>query len=556
MLKKYGILKAFAVENKRIITVAFLFGLLSILCTVLIPLFIGEFYQLALRTNSARGHLFETIFGNIETISDFFILFSSLLILRFVFNFLEKYFTGVSGEAFSNYLRKKLFHKQIRTDLQKFETRDTGSYLLRYSGDMKSAQDYLTKGVIQFLYDCVFMVAAITLLIALQWQLTMFLLGALPLLFLINYFLNNKMRSVTQKRRNLRSRNLAFVTARLKAITTVKLFNRESVETDKYNNRSENLFQIGKNYYLLAAIMQALYPLLLYGTLLFMFWFAYFQLSNTNGSLDGPSLLTFIMLVLSIIPVYKRILRVNIIWISGNVSFTKLLDILNAEEENNSSFDSEKITSGYIRFSHVHFGFNQAPIFKDLSFEIKNNAITCITGPQGSGKSTIFKLITGLYIVEEGAVFLGETDIKSISRQALRKNIAVVSDSVPLLGSTIFEVISYSRKEKKRKAAFDILSDLGFISDAGTEILDQAVKEGGRNLSAGQRKLLMLARAFLTNKKIMLLDEPFNDLDTEVKERVISIINKMRNEHTFVIIEQNKTFSDYDNQINILPQHA
>ncbi len=556
MLKKYGILKAFAVENKRIITVAFLFGLLSIGCTVLIPLFIGEFYQLALRTNSARGHLFETIFGRIETISYFFILFSILLILRFAFNFLEKYFTGISGESFSNYLRKKLFNKQIRTDLQKFESRDTGSYLLRYSGDMKAAQDYLTKGVIQFLYDCVFMVAAITLLIVLQWQLTMFLLGALPLLFLINYLLNNRMRSVTQKRRNLRSRNLAFVTARLKAITTVKLFNRETVETEKYNNRSENLFQIGKNYYLLSALMQALYPLLLYGTLLFMLWFAYFQLGKTNGSLDGPSLLTFIMLVLSIIPVYKRILRVNIIWISGNVSFTKLLDILNAEEENNSSIDNEKITSGNIRFSHVNFGFNQTPIFKDLSFEIKNNAITCITGPQGSGKSTIFKLITGLYNVEEGTIFLGETDIKSISRQALRKNIAVVSDSVPLLGSTIFEVISYSRKEKKRKTAFDILSDLGFISDSSTEILDQAVKEGGRNLSAGQRKLLMLARAFLTNKKIMLLDEPFNDLDTEVKERVISIINKMRNEHTFVIIEQNKTFSDYDNQINILPQHA
>ena len=556
MLKKYGILKAFAVENKRIITVAFLFGLLSIGCTVLIPLFIGEFYQLALRTNSARGHLFETIFGRIETISYFFILFSILLILRFAFNFLEKYFTGISGESFSNYLRKKLFNKQIRTDLQKFESRDTGSYLLRYSGDMKAAQDYLTKGVIQFLYDCVFMVAAITLLIVLQWQLTMFLLGALPLLFLINYLLNNRMRSVTQKRRNLRSRNLAFVTARLKAITTVKLFNRETVETEKYNNRSENLFQIGKNYYLLSALMQALYPLLLYGTLLFMLWFAYFQLGKTNGSLDGPSLLTFIMLVLSIIPVYKRILRVNIIWISGNVSFSKLLDILNAEEENNSSIDSNQISSGNIQFSHVNFGFNRTPIFKDLSFEIKNNAITCITGPQGSGKSTIFKLITGLYAVEDGAVFLDETNINSISRQSLRKNIAVVSDSVPLLGSTIFEVISYSRKEKKRKAAFDILSDLGFISDSSTEILDQAVKEGGRNLSAGQRKLLMLARAFLTNKKIMLLDEPFNDLDTEVKERVISIINKMRNEHTFVIIEQNKTFSDYDNQINILPQHA
>ena len=556
MHSKYTILKSFAVENKGIITVAFIFGLLSIGCTVLIPLFIGEFFQLALQTNSARGHLFENIFGHISTINYFFILFSGLLIFRFGFNFLEKYFTGISGEAFSNYLRKQLFHKQIRTDLLMFETRDTGSYLLRYSGDMKASQDYLTKGVIQFLYDCFFMVAAIALLMVLQWQLTLFLFGALPLLFFINYMLNNKMRSITQKRRNLRSRNLAFVTARLKAISTIKLFNRETIETDKYNSRSERLYQVGKKYHLLSALMQALYPLLLYGTLVLMLWYAYFEFTKTKGSLDGPALITFIMLVLSIIPVYKRILKVNMVWISGNVSFSKLLGILNAEEENNTSVGDVNISSGNIRFSHVNFGFNGKQIFHDLSFEIKDNTTTCITGPQGSGKSTLFKLITGLYAVEGGSVYLDGVDIKNISRQSLRKSMAVVSDSIPLLGATIFEVVSYSRKKKKRKAAFDILSDLGFVSDGGSEILDYSVKEGGRNLSAGQRKLLMLARAFLTNKKIMLFDEPFNDLDKEFREKVIALIYKMRTKHTFIIIEQNKTFSDYDNQINILPQHA
>ena len=557
MLKKYGILKVFAVENKRIITVAFLFGLLSIGCTVLIPLFIGEFYQLVLQTNSARGHLFESIFGHINSINYFFILFSGLLILRFVFNLLEKYYVGVSGESFSNYLRKKLFNKQIRTDLQIFEARDSGSYLLRYSGDMKATQDYLTKGVIQFLYDCIFMIAAITLLMMLEWQLTMFLVGALPMLFLINYLLNNNMRSITQKRRNLRSRNLAFVTTRLKAITTVKLFNRESVEAEKFNNRSERLYQIGKKYHFLSALMQALYPLLLYATLVLMLWFVYFQFNSTQGSLDGPALITFIMLVLSIIPVYKRILKVNMIWISGNVSFNKILVILNAKEENNNiTAEESTISSGEIRFTKVNFGFNGKQIFEDLSFEIKGNSTTCITGPQGSGKSTIFKLITGLYDIESGSIYVDDLNIKNISHQQLRKNITIVSDSIPLLGSTIFEVVSYSRKEKKRKVAFEILSDLGFIKNGGTEILDHSVKEGGKNLSAGQRKLLMLARAFLTNKKILLLDEPFNDLDPEYKEKVRSLIYKMRKDHTIVIIEQNKTFSDYDQQIILHPQHV
>ena len=138
------------------------------------------------------------------------------------------------------------------------------------------------------------MIAAITLLMMLEWQLTMFLVGALPMLFLINFLLNNNMRSITQKRRNLRSRNLAFVTTRLKAITTVKLFNRESVEAEKFNNRSERLYQIGKKYHFLSALMQALYPLLLYATLVLMLWFVYFQFSNnTQGQLPFLSGMTF-----------------------------------------------------------------------------------------------------------------------------------------------------------------------------------------------------------------------------------------------------------------------
>ena len=335
------------------------------------------------------------------------------------------------------------------------------------------------------------------------------------------------------------------------------MFNRESVEAEKFNNRSERLYQIGKKYHFLSALMQALYPLLLYATLVLMLWFVYFQFNSKQGSLDGPALITFIMLVLSIIPVYKRILKVNMIWISGNVSFNKILVILNAKEENNNiTAEESTISSGEIRFTKVNFGFNGKQIFEELSFEIKGNSTTCITGPQGSGKSTIFKLITGLYDIESGSIYLDDLNIKNISHQQLRKNITIVSDSIPLLGSTIFEVVSYSRKEKKRKVAFEILSDLGFIKNGGTEILDHSVKEGGKNLSAGQRKLLMLARAFLTNKKILLLDEPFNDLDPEYKEKVKSLIYKMRKDHTIVIIEQNKTFSDYDQQIILHPQHV
>lgn len=556
MLKTLDVLRSFAVKKKGIITGAFVFGVLSTGCSVIIPLFIGQFYNIALHSGSARGRIFESVFGHIENIQTFFVFFAGFLSIRFVFNFFEKYFSGITGEAFSNDLRKQLFHKQLHTELSTFESRDSGAYLLRYSGDLKATQDYLTKGIIQFLYDCVFMVAACALLLLLNRELTIVLLCTLPILFVINKLMNKKIRTITRTRRNIRSRNLAFVAARLKAIQTVKLFNRESIESEKYNKRSEVLFTEGKKYYFFYAFMQALYPYLLYVALLVMLWVAYNSFNEAGSGVDGSSLITFIMLVMSIIPVYRRLLKVNMIWISGTVSMSKLIGLLNAPEENKAKESGSQQLKGKIIFDSVTFRYNDKIVLKNKSFEINPGEIVLLEGEQGSGKSTIFKLLTGLYPLHSGEIKIDGKSIKDISKYTLRKNIAVVSDNLPLLGKTVFEVISYSRKDKKRKPAAALLRALGFEGANDDVLLNKQVLDGGRNLSAGERKLLAIARAFLTDKKIMLLDEPFNDLENTSRIKVVSYIESMKGKHTFIVVDNNKINISYDKHISLQAEQA
>lgn len=556
MLKTLDVLRSFAVKKKGIITGAFVFGVLSTGCSVIIPLFIGQFYNIALHSGSARGRIFESVFGHIENIQTFFVFFAGFLSIRFVFNFFEKYFSGITGEAFSNDLRKQLFHKQLHTELSTFESRDSGAYLLRYSGDLKATQDYLTKGIIQFLYDCVFMVAACALLLLLNRELTIVLLCTLPILFVINKLMNKKIRTITRTRRNIRSRNLAFVAARLKAIQTVKLFNRESIESEKYNKRSEVLFTEGKKYYFFYAFMQALYPYLLYVALLVMLWVAYNSFNEAGSGVDGSSLITFIMLVMSIIPVYRRLLKVNMIWISGTVSMSKLIGLLNAPEENKAKESGSQQLKGKIIFDSVTFRYNDKIVLKNKNFEINPGEIVLLEGEQGSGKSTIFKLLTGLYPLHTGEIKIDGKSIKDISKYTLRKNIAVVSDNLPLLGKTVFEVISYSRKDKKRKPAAALLRALGFEGANDDVLLNKQVLDGGRNLSAGERKLLAIARSFLTDKKIMLLDEPFNDLENTSRIKVVSYIESMKGKHTFIVVDNNKINISYDKHISLQAEQA
>lgn len=551
MFNKQGIISSFAVKKKGIITGALVFGLLSTLSGVIIPLFIGQFYNLALHSGSTRGRIFESIFGKIEDINIFFIIFGVFLILRLLLNFFEKYYIGISGEAFSNYLRKKLFQKQLVTDLQQFEVRDTGSYLLRYSGDLKSAQDYLTKGVIQFAYDCLFILTAITLLLFVQFNLTLILLCVIPVLLLVNFMVNKKLKLITSARRNLRSRNLAFVAGRLRGILTVKTFNRESIEAEKYDKRSEELYLKGKQYYTFYAFMQALYPFIIYAALLAMLWAAYLEFNKAQSTLDGSSLITFIMLVISIIPVLRRMLKVNIIWISGDVSINKIKILFNAAEENRIREEEAKALDGDVAINNLSFNYNNKIVFKNLSVNFPVGSITHIAGSQGSGKTTLFKLLLGLYPFSEGEIKIGNENINTISKHTLRKNIVLASENLPLLGRTVFEVISYSRKDKKRKPAAAILNYLGYFSNTKLDDLDAPIKDGGRNLSAGERKLLIIARAFLTGKKYILLDEPFNDLDEATRNKVITYINNLKNKNTVIIADSNKYNVNYDYTISL-----
>ena len=553
MYTKKNIILSFIALHRGIIFCALLFGFLSILATVLVPVFLGKFYQLALHTHSARGGIFDKIFGNISDIGTYFLFFATLLLVKFIFNYFEKYFSGISGELFSKDVREQLFEKQINSRLNVFERKDTGAYLLRYGGDLSSIQNYLTKGIIAFINDCLFLIIAIAIFFIIHPQLALIIIISFPLIFISILFINKNLKKINKKRRNIRSVNLSFVASRLNALLTIKVFNRENIEQEKFSKGSVNLYVQGKKYYTWQAFINALLPFLLYTMLGWVLFVAYKINNDGYSPVDGSVILIFIMLMINTMPVLRRILKVNFIWQAGDISFKKLLLIYNAEQELKSKDQELKIESGKIKFDKLSFKFeNGIQIFKNLSFEISENGIVLVEGVQGSGKSTLFKLLLGLYDYHEGQASIDGKEIKSISKHLLRKNVALVSDELPLIGKTIFEAISYSRKEEKRSAAYNMLKKLGFVTQQDESILDQPLKEGGKNISSGKKKLLLIARALLTNKKILLLDEPFSDLDTSFKTNLCNTLNQLKLKHTILVIDQDKNYSfGYDQVIQV-----
>ncbi len=552
METKKTLLVEFMKENKKIIIASFIFGFLSIITTLLVPLFIGEYYQVAFHKHSSRGKMFNHLFGSIKGIEHFFIYFLVLLLSKFIFDFLVKYFTGLSGELFSKSIRERLFCNQLNVKYEIHQSKETGLYLLRYSGDLGAIQHYLTKGIISFVNDCFFLLFAIIILCLLNFKLTLIIITSYPIIFFTILFLNKKLKNITRKRRNTRSKNLAFVSSRLNTLLTIKAFNREKIESDKYTKGSTQLFYYGKDYYQLYSLISALLPFLLYSMLAIILMVVYSTNHIEHKKIHGSIIITFIMVMINTLPVLRRILSVNFIWQAGDISFTKLLRVFNTKQETNLNSDDKDITSGSIEFKNVSFAFAKGEkVISNLSFEIPSNTLTLMSGKHQSGKSTLFKLIIGLYENVEGKIIVGKIDISNYSRQLLRKKVTILSDEFPLIGKSVFETISYSRKEEKRLPAFNMLKKLGYAND-NEEILDQPIFENGKNISYSQRKILMLARALLTNKKIILLDEPFQGLDESLVKKLVPVIEEYRKNHTILVIDRNKQHRlNYDLEINL-----
>ena len=317
---------------------------------------------------------------------------------------------------------------------------------------------------------------------------------------------------------------------------TIKVFNREAIEEKSFVKRSDKLYRLGQQYQLWYSIIQALLPAFSYLLLLAIMGYIYYA-SNTQN--NGSTLLVFVMLIISLMSIIKRLLNVNTVWQSGHISMEKvheMLQPLTTNKNNLTELNELIITNGQVVFDNLSFAYKpNKPLLQNLSLVVQANTLVWIKGKQGAGKSTFFELLLHLYTPNSGRVLIDGQDISELTGKSVRREVTLVSNDVPLLGNTVFEAISYSRADDKREKAQALLQKIGFVDLD----LDDKIGESGKQLSAGQRKLLIIARALLTNKKIILLDEPFVDLDEQAQVLFVKQLNKLKQKRTIFLIDKN-----------------
>jgi ABC-type multidrug transport system fused ATPase/permease subunit len=239
---------------------------------------------------------------------------------------------------------------------------------------------------------------------------------------------------------------------------------------------------------------------------------------------------------------FRRLLRVPSFLNAGATSFQSLTALLNSPSEimhtDQSPKDLAKTLS--IELQSVEFSYtDHKPLFTIDHWEFPQPGIYTIHGPSGSGKSTVLKLLLKLYSPTSGTISVGGKDIRDIGAHDLRKIVTIVGEDFPLVGKTIFEAVSYSRKEKNKTEAAALLSTLGLTDEADAALyLTNTIKAQGSNLSSSERRMLNVARALLTRKPIILLDEPFLGLGPAMQDVIVRELMQRKDSHLIILVAQ------------------
>tara|TARA_X000001036_G_scaffold55638_1_gene45335 strand:- start:954 stop:2882 length:1929 start_codon:yes stop_codon:yes gene_type:complete len=455
-------------------------------------------------------------------------------------SFARASFTGRLGEKLVYKLRIRVFSHLQRQSFSFFTNEKAGVLMTRMTSDIESLTVLFQEGLVNFAVQIVTLIVITIYLIVLNPYLALI---TLLLVVPVNIILTLWFRKVSIfGYLNVRDKiaailsNLSESLAGMRVITAFnqrknrsKLHDETTVahfEANIFTGRAQAIFGPGTEA--VGIVTQAI-VLLIGGKMVL------------NGDLSIGELTAFLLFLTSFFAPIQSLVQLYNQYQQGSASIEKLRELLSTApsvpEKENAVEIKEVI--GHIELKSINFSYEKnKPILKDVSLVVEPGEVIALVGPTGAGKSTIAKLISRFYDPDEGELLVDGYDLRDVQIESLRKQIAVVPQEPFLFNGSIKENVIFARpfaNEKDIEEACDAVGLTGLISRLPNGI-DSAIHERGASLSAGERQLLALARAFLCQPRLLILDEATSNLDLLSESSIERALDNLLEGRTSIIV--------------------
>ena len=541
--KTFFRLMRYMLHYKGLSILALLFILMTSIVATAIPLLAQYYIDHYITKNIAKAGLY------------ILVIYFGLFILRVVFTFLGEYYFAKVAHSIVRDLRNDSFANLQKLGMSYFDKTPVGSVVSRLTNDTQAVADMFGTIFSSFLNTILMFVVTLSAMIALSWQLTIYMILFIPVMVGSVYLYQKLSSRLVEISRAKISEMNTKLSESIEGMKIIQAFNQEQRLIDEFGEvNNEHLRYYTKSLKVDSLLLRpamALFKVLAYGVIVM-----YFGLTFESAGFTAGIIYAFIQYTNQLFNPLIELMQNFSILQTSIISAGRVFTLIDNEEYEPEQKDSDhKISRGDIEFKNVSFSYDgKRDVLKNISFSVKNGESIAFVGATGSGKSSIMNLFLRFYDYGRGEILIDGVNIKDYSSKELRNSVGLVLQDPFLYHGTVESNIKMYNESLTRE---DVIEAAKFVDahnfiDKLEDKYDSLVTERGSTFSSGERQLLTFARTIASKPKILILDEATANIDSETEELIQHSLEKMRKGRTTIAIAHRLSTIQDSNCIYVL----
>ena len=443
------------------------------------------------------------------------------------------------GQRFVFDLRNAVYQKLQRQSLGYLQENRTGDLIARAMGDVDVLQEVAFQSIDSVIGNTLSFLVVAGILLTLSWKLGLVTLLPIGAVFFLTRLFNTRVKALYRETRDRLGEVSARLQENLTGLTLIKAFAKERYESGRFQGVAERYMQtnfraiVARNTFFPAVRFIGFFSNILsvgYGAWLVL-----------HGQFTVGGLVAYRGYWWQLFAPINSLATINELLQRANAAGARVFELLDAPETLTDPADAHALQLGagqaQIEFQRVSFTYGPKPILENVSFVAAPGQMIALVGPSGAGKTTVLNLIPRFWDVTAGRILLNGQDVRSVTQESLRQHVAMVQQETFLFNGSVLDNIRYGRPDASRadvEAAAQAANALDFIHDL-PQGFETEIGERGVKLSGGQRQRLSIARAFLANPDVLILDEPTSSVEPESEAIITQALERlMQGRTTFV----------------------
>lgn len=461
---------------------------------------------------------------------------------------LQNLFSAKLSQRIVRRMREELFGKIVDLPIRYLDTHSHGDVMSRMTNDIENISTTVSQSLPSLFSGVLTIIGTVAIMLWYCWQLALLSCATVILTLLATKILSGKVRKFSRKRQMLLGQLNGTVEEMISGYRTVVAYNHQDITAEDFCSTANSLTKAGIRTDIFSGVMGPIMNCI--GNIGFVIIAAFGGYFSINGLISVGVISAFIVYAKQFSRPINEIAQIYGQLQTAIAGAERVFTVLDETNEDNTGEKLSEEKNMAVTFRNVRFSYSpEHPVIHDFTLTVPSGRKVALVGATGSGKTTIVNLLMRFYDIDSGEILINDRNIKDIARDSLRKNVAIVLQDTVLFSDTVRNNLKYGN-EGADDAQIQRAMEMSRCEDMLRRLpqgYDTVLTGAGENISQGQRQLLAIARAFVADPKILILDEATSNVDTRTEKAIQDAMQRvMQNRTSIVIAHRLSTIRDSD----------